>query len=104
MSISLALELNTDDFTSDRPPDRNIYSCTSAPRIAKAEMGSVGLGHLKKCYRKLLVFRSRCKAVIHYCKRKFLSGVDVSKRAGEVSKTTNTLDVRRLPVLLKWLI
>ncbi|GFX30500.1 hypothetical protein TNCV_3461511 [Trichonephila clavipes] len=42
-----------------------------------------------------------CKAVIHYRERKFLSGIDVSEKAGKVSKTTNALDVRRLPTPLK---
>ncbi|GFV15496.1 uncharacterized protein TNCV_4835221 [Trichonephila clavipes] len=32
-----------------------------------------------------------CKAVIHYCKRKFLRGIDVSEKAGKVSKMTNAL-------------
>ncbi|GFU85746.1 hypothetical protein TNCV_3687941 [Trichonephila clavipes] len=41
-----------------------------------------------------------CKAVIDYRGRKFLSGIDVSEKAGKVSKTANTLDVRRLPVPL----
>ncbi|GFU67693.1 transposable element Tcb1 transposase [Trichonephila clavipes] len=41
------------------------------------------------------------KAVIHYGKRKILSGIDVSEKAGKVSKTMNTLDVHRLPTPLK---
>ncbi|GFT92483.1 hypothetical protein TNCV_1053811 [Trichonephila clavipes] len=44
-----------------------------------------------------------CKAVIHYGKRKLLSDIDVSKKAGNVSKTTNALDVRRLPAPLNTL-
>ncbi|GFV63639.1 hypothetical protein TNCV_626341 [Trichonephila clavipes] len=38
-------------------------------------------------------------AVIHYQERKLLSGIDMSEKAGKVSKTTNTLDCHRLPAL-----
>ncbi|GFT82145.1 hypothetical protein TNCV_3910641 [Trichonephila clavipes] len=38
-----------------------------------------------------------CKAVIHYRKRKLMSGIDVSEKAGKVLKTTNALNVHRLP-------
>ncbi|GFS49699.1 hypothetical protein TNCV_4344131 [Trichonephila clavipes] len=41
------------------------------------------------------------KAVIHYRERKLLSGIDVSEKAGKVSKTANALDVSRLPTPLK---
>ncbi|GFY10220.1 hypothetical protein TNCV_2628991 [Trichonephila clavipes] len=44
-----------------------------------------------------------CKAVIYYCERKILSGIDISEKAGKVSKTTNPLDVQRLPAPLKTL-
>ncbi|GFT63591.1 hypothetical protein TNCV_870511 [Trichonephila clavipes] len=39
-------EINTGIFASDRPPDRNICSCSSAPKNTKTEMGSVDLGRL----------------------------------------------------------
>ncbi|GFY19331.1 hypothetical protein TNCV_4127181 [Trichonephila clavipes] len=41
------------------------------------------------------------KAVIHYRERKHLRGIDISERAGKMSKTTNPLDVRRLHAPLK---
>ncbi|GFW95511.1 hypothetical protein TNCV_1722121 [Trichonephila clavipes] len=44
---------------------------------------------------------TRCKALIHYHECKLLSGIDVSEKAGKVSKMTNALDVRRLSALLK---
>ncbi|GFU15402.1 myosin-11-like protein [Trichonephila clavipes] len=43
------------------------------------------------------------KAVIYYRERKILSAIDVSEKAGKVSKTTNVLDVHRLPTPLKTL-
>ncbi|GFY34033.1 hypothetical protein TNCV_997141 [Trichonephila clavipes] len=33
--------------------------------------------------------------MIYYCERKLLSGMDVSEKAGKVSRTTKALDVRR---------
>ncbi|GFW87838.1 hypothetical protein TNCV_1359421 [Trichonephila clavipes] len=38
-----------------------------------------------------------CKAVIYYCERKLLGGIDVSEKAQKVSKTTNALDIHRFP-------
>ncbi|GFY02952.1 hypothetical protein TNCV_979581 [Trichonephila clavipes] len=38
---------------------------------------------------------------MYYRELKLLSGIDVSKKVGKVSKTTNSLDVRGLPVTLK---
>ncbi|GFX60907.1 hypothetical protein TNCV_1557621 [Trichonephila clavipes] len=38
---------------------------------------------------------------MRYHKRKILSGINVSERAGKVSNTTNALDVHRLPTPLK---
>ncbi|GFU71512.1 hypothetical protein TNCV_1819941 [Trichonephila clavipes] len=37
------------------------------------------------------------KDVIHYLESKLLSGIDISEKAGKGSKTTDALDVRRLP-------
>ncbi|GFU91467.1 hypothetical protein TNCV_2542351 [Trichonephila clavipes] len=38
-----------------------------------------------------------CTVAIHHREGKLLSGIDVSEKAGKVSKTMDTLDVRRLP-------
>ncbi|GFT54739.1 hypothetical protein TNCV_5001151 [Trichonephila clavipes] len=43
------------------------------------------------------------KAVKQYHECKFLSGIDVSEKAGKVSKTMNALDDYRLPAPLKTL-
>ncbi|GFV96356.1 hypothetical protein TNCV_2869341 [Trichonephila clavipes] len=43
------------------------------------------------------------EAVIYYHERKILSCTDVSEKAGKVPKTTNALNVRRLPAPLKTL-
>ncbi|GFW52580.1 hypothetical protein TNCV_405081 [Trichonephila clavipes] len=43
------------------------------------------------------------KAVKHYRERKILSGINVSKKAGKVSKKTNALEVHRLLAPLKTL-
>ncbi|GFV76989.1 hypothetical protein TNCV_690591 [Trichonephila clavipes] len=42
-----------------------------------------------------------CKAVIHYHEHKLVRDIDVSEKAGKVSKTTNALDVHGLPAPLK---
>ncbi|GFX96212.1 hypothetical protein TNCV_2291001 [Trichonephila clavipes] len=42
-----------------------------------------------------------CKTVIHYRERKLLSDIDVSEKAGKVSKTANALGVHRLLAPLK---
>ncbi|GFX46810.1 hypothetical protein TNCV_4039561 [Trichonephila clavipes] len=44
-----------------------------------------------------------CKAVIHFGKRKLLRGIDVSEKAGKVSKMTNAMDVHKLPTPLETL-
>ncbi|GFU27775.1 hypothetical protein TNCV_843671 [Trichonephila clavipes] len=45
MSTKLAWELNTGGFESCRPPDQNICSCTSGPKVACTELGAVALDH-----------------------------------------------------------
>ncbi|GFU42633.1 hypothetical protein TNCV_1545071 [Trichonephila clavipes] len=40
-------------------------------------------------------------ALIHYRKRKLLSGIDIAEKAGKVSKSTGALDIHRLPAPLK---
>ncbi|GFU82179.1 transposable element Tc1 transposase [Trichonephila clavipes] len=42
-----------------------------------------------------------CKTEIHNRKRKLLRGINASENAGEVSKTINALDIRKLPTMLK---
>ncbi|GFY17112.1 hypothetical protein TNCV_1088881 [Trichonephila clavipes] len=46
MNTKFAWELNTVGLTSDLPPDRNIYPCTSVLKVMKTEMDTVGLGPL----------------------------------------------------------
>ncbi|GFY30000.1 hypothetical protein TNCV_4073131 [Trichonephila clavipes] len=55
----------------------------------------------KKCYGGLRNFEACVRLVIHYLERKLLSGIDVSEKARKVSKSTNALGVRRLPVPLE---
>ncbi|GFX49306.1 hypothetical protein TNCV_3334241 [Trichonephila clavipes] len=45
----LAWELNTGSFASDGSPNRNICSCTSAPKVWKTETCTVGLGLMDCC-------------------------------------------------------
>ncbi|PRD34748.1 UNVERIFIED_CONTAM: hypothetical protein NCL1_13680 [Trichonephila clavipes] len=42
-----------------------------------------------------------CKDVIYYSKHTPVRGIDISGKAGKVSKMTNAMDVRRLPSSLK---
>ncbi|GFV32488.1 hypothetical protein TNCV_1677741 [Trichonephila clavipes] len=43
-STKFAWELKTGGFASDSPPDRNICSCTSGPKVAYTQLGTVALG------------------------------------------------------------
>ncbi|GFW16958.1 uncharacterized protein TNCV_2760861 [Trichonephila clavipes] len=46
MSTKLPWELNPEGFMSDRPPDRNIYSYTSGPKVTYTELSIVALAPL----------------------------------------------------------
>ncbi|GFV97188.1 potassium channel subfamily T member 1 [Trichonephila clavipes] len=43
ISTNLSWELNNRDFAADWPPVRDIFKCTSAPKVTKTEMGPVVL-------------------------------------------------------------
>ncbi|GFV77416.1 uncharacterized protein TNCV_1069451 [Trichonephila clavipes] len=51
--------------------------------------------------RRLTKLWKRCNAVIHYFERKLLSCINVSEKAGKVTKTTNVLDVRKLSAAVR---
>ncbi|GFT84513.1 hypothetical protein TNCV_3380221 [Trichonephila clavipes] len=40
MNTEISWELNTGGFASDRPPDRNICSCTSGSKVANTKLGT----------------------------------------------------------------
>ncbi|GFV69615.1 hypothetical protein TNCV_4507301 [Trichonephila clavipes] len=42
-----------------------------------------------------------CTVGIHYRERKLLSSIDVSEKAGKVLKTTDALDLHKLPAPLR---
>ncbi|GFV97421.1 hypothetical protein TNCV_2039301 [Trichonephila clavipes] len=72
-------------------------------RKYEAAAVTVDISRLSECYEDLQNVEAHCTTVRHYHKRKLLSDIDVSGKAGKVSKTANALDIHRLPTPLKTL-